>query len=168
MKTFTIDRALSDTRLLGAGLGDIKSWLTWIVILKAAFGQQLTDAELATFATVAGDRPPPSKRVRELWCIVGRRGGKSRIAAALACYFGLFVEHKLAAGESGMVLVLSGTQDQSKVVFDYALGFLTASPALAAEIASTTRHEIRLKNGIRLRSTAIRFAQFAAAPSVPA
>jgi phage terminase large subunit-like protein len=38
----------------------------------------------------------PIKRVRELWCIIGRRGGKSRMAAALACYFALFVKHKLA------------------------------------------------------------------------
>ena len=146
--TYTIDRALSDQRLLGAGLGDIASWLTWVAVLKAAFGQQLTDDEIATFATVAGDRPPPTKRVREFWAIVGRRGGKSRIAAALACYFGLFVEHRLAVGEKGLVLVLAASTDQAKVVFEYCLGFLTASPALAAEIVSTTRHEIRLRNGI--------------------
>jgi hypothetical protein len=35
--------------------------------------------------------------MRELWCVCGRRGGKSRIAAALAIYFALFVKQKLAA-----------------------------------------------------------------------
>ena len=70
------------------------------------------------------------------------------MAAALAIYFALFVKHKLAAGERGMVLVLSMTLEQSKVVFDYVLGFLRASQVLAKEIASTTRSEIRLKNGI--------------------
>ena len=38
-----------------------------------------------------------------------------------------------------MVLVLSATVEQSKVVFDYVLGFLRASEALAKEIESTTR-----------------------------
>ena len=70
------------------------------------------------------------------------------MAAALACYFALFVKHKLSAGERGMVLVLSATTEQSKVVFDYTLAFLNSSPVLQKEIASTTRSEIRLKNGI--------------------
>ena len=70
------------------------------------------------------------------------------MAAALAVYFALFVKHKLSAGERGCVLVLSMTLDQSKVVFDYVLGFMRASQILAKEIASTTRSEIRLKNGI--------------------
>jgi hypothetical protein len=66
----------------------------------------------------------------------------------LACFFALFVEHKLARGERGMVLVLSATVEQSKVVFAYVLGFLRASEALAKEIEGTTAHEIRLRNGI--------------------
>lgn len=145
---YTIDRALSDPRLLGAALGDLSSWASWLVVLKAAFGLQLSDGELATFRKIAGDRVPPSKRVRELWCVAGRRGGKSRMAAALAIYFALFIKHKLAAGEKGLVLVLAMTLDQSKVVFDYVLGFMRASEVLAKEIESATRSEIRLRNGI--------------------
>jgi hypothetical protein len=76
----------------------------------------------------------PIKRVRELWCIIGRRGGKSRMAAALACYFALFVKHKLAGGERGMVLVLAATTEQARVVFDYTLAFLNSSPVLQKEI----------------------------------
>ena len=66
------------------------------------------------------------------------------MAAALAVYFALFVKHKLAAGERGMVLVLAATVEQAKVVFDYVLAFLNSSPALQKEIASTTRSEITL------------------------
>jgi phage terminase large subunit-like protein len=76
----------------------------------------------------------PIKRVRELWCIIGRRGGKSRMAAALACYFALFVKHKLAGGERGMVLVLAATTEQARVVFDYTRAFLNSSPVLQKEI----------------------------------
>jgi hypothetical protein len=125
-----IDRVLQDTRLLGAELGDISTWSTWLIVLRAAFGHQLDDDELQTFKAVAGGRVLPLKRVRELWCVIGRRGGKSRMAAALACYFALFVKHKLSAGEKGMVLVLAATVEQAQVVFGYTLAFLNNSPAL--------------------------------------
>ena len=129
----------------------------WLATLKAAFGLTLNDEELKTFATVAGGRAPPLKRVRELWCVVGRRGGKSRIAAALACFFALFVKHKLVAGERGVVLVLAATVDQSKVVFNYIVGLLHASDVLRREIAVVTRNEIRLKNGITIATHANSF-----------
>jgi hypothetical protein len=144
----TIDQALADKRLLNAALGDVGSWQVWIVALKAAFGLPLDDAERATFAKIAGDRPLPGKRVRELWAVVARRAGKSRMAAALAVFLALFQRHKLAKGETGHVLVLSSTQDQSKTVFDYCVGFLEASAALQREIVSVTQHEIRLRNDV--------------------
>jgi hypothetical protein len=151
MTPLTIDKVLQDPRLLGAELAPIETWATWTITLKAAFALPLTDEERKTFAAISGGRVLPLKRVRELWCIIGRRGGKSRMAAALAVYFALFVKHKLAGGEVGWVLVLSATTDQSKTVFLYTLAFLNSSPALQKEIASTTRSEIRLKNGIHPR-----------------
>jgi hypothetical protein len=150
MTSIAIDKVLSDTRLLGAALGDIETWATWTIALKAAFALPLDDKEREVFKVIAGDRGLPKQRVRELWCTIGRRGGKSRMAAALAIYFALFVRHRLAAGEKGLVLVLSATVEQSKVVFSYVLGFLRASEVLAKEIESTTAHEIRLRNGITI------------------
>ena len=146
--TFTIDRALLDHRLLGAALGDAATWATWLVVLKAAFGLALSDDELKVFTAVAGNRNPTRQRVRELWAVCGRRGGKSRIAAALAVYFAAFVRHKLAAGERGMVLVLAASQEQARTTFSYSLAFLQRSPVLRKEIASVTRQEITLRNGI--------------------
>jgi hypothetical protein len=148
VKSLPINRVLTDTRLLGAELAPVETWAVWTIALKAAFALPLDDVERKVFTAIGGERALPKKRVRELWCIVGRRGGKSRMAAALACYYALFVQHKLAAGERGMVLVLAATTEQAKVVFAYALAFLNSSPVLQKEIASTTRSEIRLKNGI--------------------
>ena len=113
MTPLAIDKVLTDPRLLGAGLGDPATWSTWMMVLKAAFGLPLSDEERATFMAVAGGRVLPLNRVRELYCIAGRRSGKSRMAAALACYFALFVKHKLAGGERGMVLVLAATIEQA-------------------------------------------------------
>jgi hypothetical protein len=144
----SIDAALRDPNLLGAALGDPSTWQTWRIVLKAAFGVQLNRDEARAFASVAGGRSPPTQRVRELWAIIGRRGGKSRIAAALAVYFACFVQHRLAPGERGMVLVLAASVEQAKVVFNYALAFLTESPVLCGEVVEATRNEIRLRNGI--------------------
>jgi hypothetical protein len=117
----SIDRALTDARLLGGALGDLSPWSLWLVVLKAAFGLPLEDAERATFRKVAGDRPPPGKRVRELWAV-----------------------------ETGQVLVLAATQDQAKTVFDYCVGFVEASEALRREVRAITAHEIRLANDVMI------------------
>jgi hypothetical protein len=145
MTMLPVDRVLTDRNLLGAGLGSIESWQTWLCVLRAAFG---LETDKATFAAVAGDRPRPLQRVRELWAIVGRGGGKSRMAAALAVFLALFQKHKLARGEVGYVLVLAMSRDQAGVVFNYVRGFLQASKILAQEVASETAGEIRLKNGV--------------------
>jgi hypothetical protein len=146
--TVEIDRALLDRRMLGGGFDNLSTWRTWIVVLKAAFGLPLDNREREVFATVAGHRVPPQQRVRETWCVAGRRSGKSRMAAAIAIYLSLFQKYRLSAGERGMVLVIAGTVDQANTVFGYVRGFLEASPALAKEIANIKRYEIELKNGI--------------------
>jgi hypothetical protein len=150
MTDFTIDRALGDRRLLGAELGDAATWQTWHVALKAAFALPLSPKERKIFTAIAGKRGLPKRRVRELWCVVGRGGGKSRMAAALGDYFALFPKHRLARGEQGMVLILAASKEQAGVVFGYAEGFLQSSPALRKEIISTTRSEIRLRNNIAI------------------
>src|SRR5262249_23458741 len=139
---------LTDPNLLGTALGDPLTWWTWRIVLKAAFGLALNRDEARAFAAVAGSRSPPAQRVRELWAIIGRRGGKSRIAAALAVYLACFGKHRLARGEIGMVLVLAASRDQARTVFKYIQGFLDASPVLRQEVINATNHEITLRNGI--------------------
>jgi hypothetical protein len=143
-----IDRALTDPRLLGAALGNASSWSTWIAVLRACFGLPLDEQQRRVFASVAGGRSPPTRRVREFWGLIGRKGGKSKMAAAISVYAALFVKHKLSRGERGLVLVLAMSVDQARVVFNYCLGFLNASEALRKEVVDVTRSEIRLRNGI--------------------
>jgi phage terminase large subunit-like protein len=148
MRPMGIDRALCDPQLLGAGLGDTGTWSTWLVLLKAAFGLPLGEPQREVFRTIAGDRDPPGQRVRELWCVLGRRSGKSRIAAALAVYFALLEKHDLAPGEVGHVLVLAASQQQAQTVFRYACGFVQASAILSGELEAVTANEIRLRGNI--------------------
>src|ERR1019366_9003751 len=153
----SIVEALLNKQMLGAALGAPTTWNTWLAVFQAAFGLQLDEAQQKIFAEVAGGRKPPTKRVRELWCVVGRRGGKSRMAAALAVYIALFCKHKLAPGEVGMVLILVASVSQSKTVFGYVKAFLSKSPVLKKEVANVTKEEIVLCNGIVISSHANSF-----------
>jgi hypothetical protein len=144
----TIVQALADERLLGAALHPFETWQTWGVALKAAFNLPLTEDEHATFRAIAGERGLPTRRVRELWAVCGRRSGKSRMAAAIAVYLALFGRYHLAPGERGVCLVVAASVDQAKAVFEYIVGFLGSTPALRKEIANVTRTEVELRNGI--------------------
>ena len=119
-------------------------------MLKAAFGLKLSAAERRQFRQVAGDRKPPRQRVRELWCAVSRRAGKSRMAAAVATAIAATEDHKgkLAPGETGFVLVLSASKSQAQLVHGYILGFLEASPILKQQIVRVGAEEIELKGNI--------------------
>ncbi|MEI9899642.1 MAG: hypothetical protein WDN31_05270 [Hyphomicrobium sp.] len=88
--------------------------------------------------------------MQELWAIVGRRGGKSRMAAAVATFIAAFEDHrgKLAPGETGHVLVLAASKSQAKAVHNYVLGFFESSKILKQMLVSTTGDEIRLTGNI--------------------
>ena len=108
----------------------------------------MTETDRATFTQVAGDRAPPSQRVSELWAVVGRRSGKTRIAAAISVYIGAIEQHTLAPGETGYVLLLAASRAQASVAFGYVVGFLEGSPILKQQIESVTADEVRLKGNV--------------------
>src|SRR6267378_1617561 len=112
--------ALDDERLFKPWFRG-ESWDGWRTILKAAFAIPLNDSELEFFHSVAGDRDPPERQVRELWCIVGRGGGKDSTASVIAAHMAaLFSEGaRLRPGERGLVMCLATDRDQSKIVLNY-------------------------------------------------
>jgi hypothetical protein len=108
----------------------------------------LSTEQRRIFSNISGGRPPPEQRVRELWCVAGRKSGKSRIAALVSIYLALFVKHKISPGERPMVLCIAGSVDQARTVFHFVRGFLEASPTLRREVTDIGRQEIRLRNGV--------------------
>ena len=150
--TISIDEAMSDPNLLAGVLGDLSTWNVWRVALKAAFGVALADQELETFRSIASERSPPPRRVKQFWAIVGRRGGKSRMAALICCYLATCIDHRsvLSPGEVGFVLCLAPTQRQASGVLNYCRAFLESSPILAQQILATTTDEIRLRDNVTI------------------
>ena len=84
----------------------------------------VSQPELEVFQRHTG-RQAPQRAFTECWAIVGRRGGKSRIAALVATYLALFRNHThiLAPGERGTVMVLASDRRQARQVFGYVRGF---------------------------------------------
>jgi hypothetical protein len=145
----SIDRALADRKLLGAALGDLSTWSTWIATVKAAYGCKLDADERVLFDAVADGRSPPTRKVRELVVVASRRSGKGRVGAALAVFEAVLIDHSaaLSPGEVGVVAIVSPTLPQSAIMLDYIVGFLQASAVLAAEIKEVVGNEVRLHNG---------------------
>jgi hypothetical protein len=145
--------AIDDANLFGPWFTPRAHWGAWLVFLRALFGLSMTPAEMAIFQRVTGRAAPPTTAAREAWLIVGRRGGKSRIAALIAVFLAAFKDyrHILAPGERGVVMVLAADREQARVVFGYIEALLDQVPMLRALIARRTKEEIVLRNRITIR-----------------
>jgi hypothetical protein len=115
----SIDEALTDPELFQPWF-EGETWDGWRAVLKAAYALPMTGDEVDFFRSIA-ERDPPKRRVRELWCIVGRRGGKDSVASVIAAHSAaLFTEgHRLRPGERALVMCLAVDRDQAKIVLNY-------------------------------------------------
>jgi hypothetical protein len=147
--TLTIIDAMLDPQLFEPSFRG-ETWANWRTILKAAKALPMTADEIAFFRSVAGDRDPPTKPVRELWIVAGRRSGKDSIASALACHAAAVFDqgHLLRPGERPLVALLACDRDQSQIVLGYIKSFFTDIPMLSAMITRTTAAGFALSNVI--------------------
>lgn len=146
-------------RWFGADFGG-PSWAPWRAALKAAFALSMSAAELALYRAATGREAPPTTPCRELWAIVGRRGGKSRIAALLAVYLALRSDYRdvLVKGEKGVVSVLAADRRQCRVVLQYVRALLKATPDTAALIVADRVESIELAHRVRIEVYTTRIA----------
>ncbi len=138
------------------------SWDGWRVILKAAYALPMTPQELIAFGELAGGRSPPSRRVRELFVVGGRRGGKDSIASLLAVYAATLEEGhrgRLRPGEKALVQLLAVDRDQSKIVLGYIRSYFDEIPDLRAMIVRETRNGFDLNNDVSISITTNSFRQ---------
>ena len=129
---------------------DLSTWFAWVTWLKSLYGLPLDESELALFQKCTARTRPPTKEPKESATIVGRRGGKSKMAALVGAFTAAFIDFKpyLSTGERPMVLVLARDKEQAKVVLGYLTGILRAIPALEAKIVSESGDELELDNGV--------------------
>ena len=129
---------------------DGPSWNAWRTVLKASAALPLTKAETKLFRQVA-DRAPPRKPVRELWCCVGRRGGKDSAISLKAAHHAAFFDAKAAKlrrGERAVVACLACDREQATIVLNYIRSFFTDIPLLKRMVANETQYGLELNNGV--------------------
>ena len=148
----TIIDAIRDPALFGPFFRDLASWRPWIAALKAIFGLPMDDEEVALFVKHTGREAPPIGQSREAWLPIGRRGGKSRIAALIAVFLACFRSYRdvLAPGETATIMLIAVDRHQARVLLKYIAAFLEGVPMLSRLVTRRTEEAIDLSNGVSI------------------
>jgi hypothetical protein len=126
------------------------SWQAWRVLLIAAAGERLSDAEREIFHRLTRRSCEPGRMVHEFIAIVGRRGGKSRAIATWMCWLAALCNHRgtLSPGERGVCLCISRDQRVARIILDYVTGIFEDSSVLKRMIRNRTADTLELSNKI--------------------
>lgn len=153
----TIVQAMKSAKIFGPhfrparGHKDQSSWHPWEVFLAAAFGLPVAPGpDLDLFQKATALETPPAQPPREIFCVSGRRSGKSRIAALTAVWQSCFRDWSriLGPGERAKAIVVAVDRSQARLVRDYIGGLLHGTPALRGLIQAEARERIELKNAV--------------------
>jgi len=144
----TVADMMRSPKLLGASFAG-ESWHRWQSVLKAAYAEPMDDEEIATFREVA-ERSPPTSRVKELVCAIGRGGGKDACASLIATHAAASFDPKgkLRPGEKAVVMCLACDRAQAAIVFNYIRANFEEVPALKKMVKAITAETIELTNRI--------------------
>lgn len=114
-----------------------------MVFIRALFGAPLSPDELEVFRQHTGREAPPRDPVREAWAIVGRRGGKSRVAGTLAVHLATARDYRpyLAPGERATIMVIAKDRNQARSIFRYVVGTLSSDRSLACRVEGEPRSD---------------------------
>lgn len=142
-----IRKAMTDPALFGDQFGG-DSFTPWRALLAAFYGLELTDDEAAIVHALTGRQDAPKGAFSELWLAIGRRGGKSQIAALIAVYEALFRDHraKLAAGEVATVMAIAADRKQARSVMRYVSGLVNGNAMLRQSVVRQTSEGFEFDN----------------------
>lgn len=143
-KAITIIDALRDPKLFAAlpAFEDLRSWASWLVVLRALYGLPLDGEQMKVFRKLTGRTRARAGGYRELLLVVGRRAGKSQIAALIGVF------EALTAKEGHIVLVAQDQRASQRVLFSYVRGIFSSCPLLRGEVARETADTLELKSGV--------------------
>lgn len=146
----TIIEAMDHPDLFGQWFADTATWQPWRAFLRALYALPFAPGDLAIYQQCTGRDHPPESPILEAWLPVGRRGGKSRIAALVGCYTACFIDWRphLAPGERGVVMILACDRRQARVILNYVKAFVLEIPTLAVLVLRETEEGLELATGI--------------------
>jgi hypothetical protein len=143
--------AMSDDAWFGKHFAG-PSWDRWRACLRAAFALPMSADDLALFNEVA-EREPPTQRIRELWCIIGRRGGKDSVASLIATYVAVFgnFASRLRPGEHAVVAIIAVDRQQARICWRF-INALFDNPILKTLVTRRMENSanltVELSNGV--------------------
>jgi len=140
--------AMSDPHLFGRWF-NAPSWATWRAVLRAAYALPMSDDDLDLFRAVAGNRAPPTRPVKELWAIAGRRSGKDSVASLIAAHTAAMMDFRprLRPGERASILCLAVDRAQARIVHRYVRGYFDQIPLLKPLVVTDSDEVLELNNG---------------------
>lgn len=145
----TIIEAMDSPELFRPLFKDVNTWKAWRTVLKTLYGLELKKDEQELFIEHTERKIIPATGFKEMYCIVGARGGKSYISALIACYMALFGDFKehLAKGERAWIFCVATDKDQAKIVLSYIKGILELFPEM---VEKDLMWQVELKNHITI------------------
>jgi hypothetical protein len=152
MKNFTIVETMTDRNLFATTFQSRRfrkdSWRAWRSFLAGLFALPMTSEAEEIFRRHTG-RGAPTEPFRESFVIVGRRGGKSLVAALVATYLAAFRSYDdvLVPGEVGTLMVLAADRRQAQTIFGYIRGFFQ-TPMLRTMVVSELKESLTLNNRV--------------------
>ena len=124
------------------------SWRAWRSFLAGLFALPMDDETQQIFLRHTG-RSAPTAPFQEGFVIVGRRGGKSIIAALIGTYLAAFKNYDdvLAPGEVGTLMVLAADRRQARTIFGYIKAFFE-TPMLRSMMVDELKESLTLNNRV--------------------
>ena len=148
----TLTQAMADPALFGKVFASPSFW-TWKTVAKLIDGIPLAEQrEVDLFKQCTGRTKLPTKPVRRLIILAGRRAGKDRFESAVSVWRGALCadwRRYQSAGEGAVVILLGADKKQAAILRKYCAGLLEA-PLLAAAVARSTGDVTEFKKGASL------------------
>jgi hypothetical protein len=144
--------AIKDKRFFRPIFKDLDTWKAWLVLLKAYFAIEMKKEDLEVYYKYTGRSDMPAKQFKELWCICGRRGGKSHMASVMAVYLSLFYDFQkyLSPGERAIIQIIAADRNQAKIILDYIRGIFQANPVFGQYVQDDFKESIHLNNSVSI------------------
>ena len=168
-KLLTMREALSSPAYFGGpDMMGGPTWAGWRVVLLAIMGEALTDDERTIYRTITEREQEPAEPVREVYAVVGRRGGKSRAVGTLAAFLSGCCDHRavLAPGQRGRLPIVAASKDQADEVMAYIKGAFAQSTALCGLVENDIERTLSLRTMIDVQVRALSFRALRGATNI--
>lgn len=138
---------MTDESLFGHQFGG-DTWRPWRALLAEFYGEPLDDDERDLITRITALSEPQQAACAELWLVMGRRAGKTYVAALVAIFEAAFKDYtdRLSPGEVATVFCICPDRKQSRTFMRYVSGLLHSNPMLEAMIVREDKESIQLSN----------------------